>query len=106
MSKENKQYEALYRLEDVRKLIDCICPPFASPHEAFAIMNEEYEEFQEKSDELNSSLGTLWRAIKNNRNIDELLLNVIDLSRECILELIQVSVIAQKARDHTSEQGG
>ena len=71
---------------------------FASYHEGYAVLLEEYEEALEELDRLGRTFRHLWSAVKND---DMLTLYPYEVKRHAVLaaaELVQVAAMAEKLR--------
>jgi hypothetical protein len=86
--------------------------PFNSAHEGYAVIKEEVEEAQENFDNVKIALDELWKMVKGNVPIIQLIINyendsfdryhIEALKSEAInaaVELIQVAAMAQKFTD-------
>ena len=71
---------------------------FASYHEGYAVLLEEFEEARTEFDRLERTVRHLWAAIKND---DMLSLYPYEVKRHAVLtaaELVQVAAMAEKLR--------
>lgn len=74
-------------------------PAFASTHEGWAVLQEEFEEAGEEIEHMDFKIENLWTWIKDNQPIGQLEDFVADI-RECAIkgieELIQVAAMCDK----------
>ena len=71
-----------------------------SPHEAYAVIREEFDEVADEANILSDALDVFWHEVKNNdHDMQKEALNIIQM--RAILgacELIQVAAMAYKAQ--------
>ena len=75
-------------------------PLFASEHEGYAVMLEEFEEAQEEIEDIKSKLETLWHVTRN-KNIEMgyrffLVEHMKEITIRAIQELIQLAAMCDK----------
>lgn len=77
-------------------------PYFNSPHEGYAVLQEEYEEASEELRYFKAQLDSLWIAIRHDREKD-VLLRILASAREhatnLVMESIQVAAMVEKMVD-------
>lgn len=75
-------------------------PLFASEHEGYAVMLEEFEELREAVDCMDNVMSSIWRGIRNNSGISE---HKLEFARRqavhAAVEAVQVAAMAQKFMD-------
>jgi hypothetical protein len=74
-------------------------PMFASPHESYAVILEEYEECRDDLTYMGQGLDQMWDSVKQNENggIRSNLSGIRDYAIECAVEAIQVAAMCDKA---------
>lgn len=89
--------------EVIEKELELACEEhgneFASSHEAYAVIKEEYEEAREEIERVGTNLNRFWNSIKWNlpENYDEFLKWVYKNALRGACELIQTAAMAKKA---------
>ena len=80
-------------------------PPFASEHEAWAVLHEEIDECREVFEVLTRQDGLLWDCVKGNRGYaDGLVKEMREAAEMLACEAVQVAAMAQKYRDLLGEE--
>lgn len=80
-------------------------PPFASEHEAWAVMHEELDECREVFEVLTRQDGFLWDCVKGKRGYaDGLVKEMREAAEMLACEAVQVAAMAQKYRDMLGEE--
>lgn len=76
-------------------------PLFASLHEGFGVMAEEYDEAFNEMVELRRQFEYMWEAIKENRddNAVQFAARVRDAAERLAIEAVQLSAMGQKMID-------
>jgi hypothetical protein len=69
-------------------------PLFASAHEGYAVLLEEFEEAIDEIEDLKTEMEYTWRRIKGNRGIEEE--KIYNFAIAAAAELIQVAAMAKK----------
>lgn len=71
-------------------------PAFASPHEGYAVMLEEYEEAQSEMESCGIRLQKAWERIKDNQYAGIQIGIVYDAAVRGICEMIQFAAMTRK----------
>lgn len=75
-----------------------IHPPFASQHEAFAVLAEEIEELHDESNKLQTIQSWMWTKVRSDESME----THLDDAERCAIaaaqEAIQVAAMCRKAR--------
>lgn len=71
-------------------------PAFASPHEGYAVMLEEYEEAEEEIRSCKARLDVMWQHIKDNKYAGQRAELVERYAIHAICELIQFAAMTRK----------
>lgn len=80
------------------KAANKIHPPFASQHEAFAVIVEEIEELCDESNKLQTIQSQMWKRVRADESME---IHLDDAERCAIAaaqEAIQVAAMCKKAR--------
>lgn len=72
-------------------------PMYASKHEAYAVLKEEVEELQDAVNEVNTMLEYLWKKVKENEDVEDNLVYIVNAAQHAAVEAIQVAAVAVKA---------
>ena len=75
-------------------------PPFASSHEAYAVIFEEFDETRDELGSLEYSIGQFWSDVKENSSDaakDNRLTLIYEKSINLAVEAIQTAAMARKA---------
>lgn len=95
---------------DIKKLIDKeldaaneVNPPFASMHEAYAVIKEELEEAEDEYEKAGNFLNYAWRNIKNDDTFgfDGAKIWLADMYKAAMnlaVEAVQVAAMCKKAQ--------
>lgn len=92
---------------DIKKLIDKeldaaneVNPPFASIHEAYAVIKEEFEEAEDEYEKAVRYLNITWLNIKNDNiiNAKTCLADVYKAAMNLAVEAVQVAAMCKKAQ--------
>lgn len=74
-------------------------PPFASMHEAYAVILEEVDEAKMDMKRLELIMGWLWESVKRNEIDIECICQIAYTAQHAVAELIQVAAMCQKTID-------
>lgn len=80
-----------------------IHPLFQSPHEAYAVIKEEFEEAKEELVVCEGLLGDMWHRIRNDWGTEEVLRMIYAHAIYATQEAIQLGAMAKKALDSKVE---
>lgn len=69
-----------------------------SPHEGYALIKEELEEAQGEMSLMSSSLGSLWRRVKNDMLFYKDADDIYSFAINCACECVQVAAMSKKIR--------
>lgn len=72
-------------------------PLFASNHEAYAVMLEEYDETMTEAEDISVELKSLWIKVKNDERALHCLTYIMGKAGLMACEAIQLAAMAQKA---------
>ena len=79
-------------------------PAFASPHEGYAVLKEEFEETISETKIMECEIDCIWYGTKNNR-VEALNINALEKAAlQCAAEAIQVAAMCKKYRDSLGEE--
>lgn len=70
---------------------------FHSDHEAYAIILEEYDEWQDELLYMDEEIAKMWESVKCNDKIGVYLKNIEKIATNAACEAIQVAAMARKA---------
>lgn len=73
-------------------------PQFASDHEAFAVVLEEFQETKEELESCEGSLHFIWEQVKRNRSTHNDYIIMEKYAVQLIQEAIQLAAMCRKAR--------
>lgn len=73
-------------------------PQFASDHEAFAAVLEEFQETKEELEGCENALTLIWGQVRENDGTDELYFVMESYAVNLIQEAIQLAAMCRKAR--------
>lgn len=96
--KEAVEYLIENELRDANKKFS----QFNSRHEGFAVINEEVQEAIDEVNKMIHSMNDTWTGIKNDIDIDSLMLTIENLEKSAkngIKELIQVAAMCKKFKN-------
>ena len=82
-----------------------IHPLFQSPHEAYAVMLEEFEEVKEELHACEKALNVTWGRVKNDIGAADLMCILKGHAVYLIQEGIQLAAMAQKTLDSLYKKG-
>lgn len=74
-----------------------IHPAFASDHEAFGVLLEEYEECEEELEACEMQLKRIWKQTKNDENSHALYTYLKEHAKRLAAEAIQLAAMCDKA---------
>ena len=69
---------------------------FASDHEAYAVIKEEYEEAYDELLRVQESLSRLWTRVKHDKDIEDALRGIKNSAYFLTAEAIQIYAMAEK----------
>ena len=69
---------------------------FASNHEAYAVIKEEFEEAYDEILRVSDWMECLWNAVKSDEEVDDILKEIKNYSYFLIAEVVQVYAMAEK----------
>jgi hypothetical protein len=89
--------------KEIEKLIDIELkkanekyPLFCSPHEAYAVLQEEVDEVKDDMECINGRMELMWHDVKSDFDIMDHSKRVYDLAMFTIQEAIQVAAMCKK----------
>ncbi len=80
-------------------------PAFASPHEGYAVLLEEFEELMDELRFFESYKRALWDGIKKNENVTQYVDGMEKSAIKTVAEAIQVAAMCKKYRDSLGRNG-
>ena len=104
MSEKTKQTDIYKKLRDMAKEETSrsieIHGKFNSPHEAYAVLLEEFEEAMDEIEIIKQEMPLFWDCVKKNEWLHTELHAIENHALEAAAELIQVAAMAKKSRLH------
>lgn len=73
-------------------------PPFASDHEAYAVVFEEFQETEDELKHCREGMLYIWEQVKSNFNTHRNYEMVENYAMQLIQEAIQLAAMCKKAR--------
>lgn len=98
LAEDLKNKIALLVDEELKRANDNF-PLFASNHEAYAVILEEYEEAMTEAEDIGVELKSMWVKVKNDENALRCLGYIMGKAGFMACEAIQLAAMAKKAID-------